>query len=320
MRKRTGIWLIVAAVLVLGGGMVFGGAMMTLGWDFTKLSTDAFETAEYVIDEPYTHITIDTITADVELVPTQEAVGKVVCYEQKKMKHRVSVENGTLVVAVTDTRAWYEHIGIHFRTPKITVTVPQGEYGALSIRSDTGNVVIPKECAFDSIDVAMSTGNIRNGASAAKRMKLKTTTGSIRVDNVTAGALELTASTGGISVSQVRCAGDVTVRVSTGKTTLEQVTCQNLTTSGNTGSVTLSQVVAEGLLSVKRSTGRVTFAGADAAEIFVETDTGDVRGTLLSDKVFITQTDTGRIDVPKTTTGGKCEIHTATGDISLSIE
>ena len=51
----------------------------------------------------------------------------------------------------------------------------------------------------------------------------------------------------------------------------------------------------------------------------MRTHTGDVSGNLLSDKVFITETDTGRIDVPKTTTGGKCEIKTDTGDIRISI-
>ena len=53
--------------------------------------------------------------------------------------------------------------------------------------------------------------------------------------------------------------------------------------------------------------------------MFVETDTGDVTGSLLSDKVFITKSDTGSIDVPKTVTGGKCEITTDTGDIKIEI-
>ena len=48
--------------------------------------------------------------------------------------------------------------------------------------------------------------------------------------------------------------------------------------------------------------------------------TVDVTGTLLSEKVFIAQSGTGRIDVPETTTDGKCKITTDTGRISLSIE
>ena len=37
----------------------------------------------------------------------------------------------------------------------------------------------------------------------------------------------------------------------------------------------------------------------DGFEIKISTDTGDVSGTLLSEKVFITSSDTGKIKVPK---------------------
>lgn len=78
-------------------------------------------------------------------------------------------------------------------------------------------------------------------------------------------------------------------------------------------------VIATEKFSIKRSTGDVTFDGCDATEIFVETDTGNVKGSLLTDKVFIAQTDTGRVDVPKTVNSGKCEICTDTGDIKIDI-
>ena len=78
--------------------------------------------------------------------------------------------------------------------------------------------------------------------------------------------------------------------------------------------------VLEIFLLIKRSTGDVKFDGSDAAEIFIKTDTGDVTGSLLTDKVFITQTDTGNIDVPKTVNGGRCEISTDTGDIKISVK
>ena len=70
---------------------------------------------------------------------------------------------------------------------------------------------------------------------------------------------------------------------------------------------------------IKRSTGDIRFDNSDATEIFVETDTGNVTGSLLTDKVFITQTDTGNVNVPKTVTGGRCEITTDTGNIKIIV-
>ena len=62
------------------------------------------------------------------------------------------------------------------------------------------------------------------------------------------------------------------------------------------------------------------FNHCDAETICVNTDTGSVTGTLLTDKVFIIETDTGSVNVPKSITGGRCEITTDTGNIRITIE
>ena len=48
-------------------------------------------------------------------------------------------------------------------------------------------------------------------------------------------------------------------------------------------------------------------------------NSGNVTGTLLTDKIFLAQSDTGRVDLPKTVGGGKCEITTDTGNIEISV-
>ncbi len=319
MSKITKIWLIIAASLVLVGGIIFGGVMSMLKWDFTKLSTVKYETNDYEITENFKSISIITNTADIVFLPSENSKTSVSCYEQRNAKHFVAVNDGVLVIEVVDTRKWYEHIGINFGTPKITVYIPQGEYGALFVKSSTGNVEIPKEFKFENIDISESTGNVTNYASASENIIIKTSTGNIRVENVSANTLNLSVSTGGVTVSNVTCEGDVKIKVSTGKANLTNIKCKNVMSNGNTGAMSLKNVIAAEKFSIERSTGDVKFDGCDAAEIFVETGTGDVRGSLLTDKVFITQTDTGSVDVPKTATGGRCEVTTDTGDISIKI-
>ncbi len=319
MSKKSGVWMVVATALVLVGCMIFGSVMTMLGWDFSKLSTVQYETKEHTIEETFTHITVVTNTADVVFVPSETGMSSVVCYEQKNVTHAVSVKEDTLVIEVVDARKWYEHIGIHFGAPTVTVYMPQGTYGALSVESDTGAVTIPKAFAFDSVDVAVSTGAVTNKASATAGITIKTSTGAICVEGVSVGALDLSVSTGSVTVSDVACAGDVTVGVSTGKAELTNVACENLISNGDTGSISLRDVIAANKFSIERSTGSVRFDGCDAAELVVKTDTGSVTGSLLTDKVFVTKTDTGRIDVPKTIDGGRCEIETDTGDIRIEI-
>lgn len=290
-----------------------------LKWDFGKLSTVSYETNCHELQEEYKNISLVTDTADVVFMPSEGQTTSVVCHEQKNVKHTVTVKDDTLVIAIDDTRKWYDYIGIHFGETKITVYIPQGEFGALSVRTDTGDVEIPKEYAFESIDISGSTGNVKSYAYAVASMKIQTSTGDISVENVSAGALDLWASTGHITVSDVTCQKDANIRVSTGKTTLTNLSCKNLTSTGTTGNITLKQVIATEKFSIQRGTGDVQFNGCDAAEILVKTDTGDVVGSLLTDKIFIAQTDTGKVDVPKSVTGGKCEVTTDTGNIKLHI-
>ncbi len=61
------------------------------------------------------------------------------------------------------------------------------------------------------------------------------------------------------------------------------------------------------------------FNASDAASIYVKTDTGDVTGSLRSEKVFITETHTGKVRVPTGIRGGRCEISTHTGDIIIEV-
>ena len=319
MSKAKKIWLLSAAALILIGGILFVGGMSIMKWDFSRLSTSKYETNEYTVTEAFQSISISSIGTDIELVATEEQTCSVLCHEQTKLTHAVSVKDGVLVIETVDTRKWYEHIGIHLGTPRITVYLPKGAYAALSIDSKTGDVRIPADLAFDSVSIALTTGDVESKADVTGALGIKTSTGSITVSDGSVGSLTLSVSTGKVSVSRVHCDGDVAVTVSTGKTALSQLSCKNLNTKGGTGDITLQSVIAAEKLSVTRSTGDVRFDGCDAAELYVLTDTGDVSGSLLSDKVFLVKTDTGDIDVPKTVSGGRCEITTDTGDIKITV-
>lgn len=320
MSNKTKIWLAVAFSLVFIGCISFVGVMSMFKWDFTKLSTVKYETNNYEINESFKNISIVTDTADITVVPSEDSKSSVVCYESEKTRHNVSVKDDTLVIEIDDKRAWYDYIGIFWGSPKITVYLPQDEYESLSIKSQTGNVVIPKEFKFESLDISESTGTVTNNASVSGLAKIKTTTGNIYIDNISVGSMALSVSTGEIVVKSVSCNGDVEIKVSTGKTTINDITCKNLISSGSTGSISLEKVTASEQFSIKRSTGDVKFKNCDAVQIFVKTSTGDVKGTLLTEKNFTVKTSTGNVRVPETKDGGRCEITTDTGDIKIEIE
>jgi len=319
MRRRTKAWLMIAALLVLIGGILFAGVMTALKWDFMALETVKYETNTYEISDAFENISVNTDTADITFVISDDGNCRVTCYEEAAAGHSVAVADGTLTVERINTRSVYDFIGLRFGSSKITVYLPKTEYKSLLIRGDTGDVEIPDDFSFETVEISLHTGDAALYASASEIMKVKTSTGGIRVDNISVGALDLSVSTGKVTVLSVACEENITVGVSTGKVHLTDVSCKNVISSGNTGDILLDHVIAEEGISVERSTGDVMFDRSDAAEIFVKTDTGDVTGSLLTEKIFVTQTDTGNVDVPKTVSGGRCEIITDTGDIQLDI-
>lgn len=280
MNKTTKIWLAVASFLAVLGIVIFVGIMAVYNWDFSKLGTVKYETNTYTANGTFDKISINVDTTEIKFLPTDSKDCSIVCFENEKIKHSAKIQNGTLVIDTVDTRKWYDFISISLGSPKMTVYLPQNEYNSLSVETDTGDITLPKDFSFKNIEIDGDTSDVSCFASVSDIIEIELSTGDINIDTVTTGKLDLSTST---------------------------------------GDITLKNVISTDSLSIETDTGDVEFKDSDADKIYVETSTGDVTGTLLSEKVFITQSNTGRIRVPKTTTGGKCEIETDTGDIKITI-
>ena len=293
------VWMIVAASLVALGLIVFTVAFAITGFQFKEFEMRKCTQNTHTVTESFSNVSIVTDTADIDVLPSPDGQVRVECLERPKELHTVLVTDGTLTITLNDTRAWYDYLSFFSITsPKITVYLPAGEYGNLTVKASTGDIHIAKDFTFANADVSVSTGDVHYGASAMEDLTIK-------------------ASTGNIEIDEVNCVGAVSLRVSTGKTKISALTCKELTSTGTTGDLSMENVTVIGLMSLKRDTGDINFVGCDAAEIVIHTSTGDVKGSFRTDKIVWAKTDTGHVEVPKSTAGGRCEIRTDTGDIHI---
>ena len=313
------VGIFVALALVLVGGAMFTVALALNGWDLSSLSSVKYKTVTHEPSGDFDSIFVQATSADVQILPSEDGNVKVVCTDAENVNYDVSIADGKLTVVRVDARKWYERIGIGFGAPAIKVYLPNEEY-SLTVELRTGDVEIPAEISLKNACVTGSTGNVRVSASVSGMLSIDIDTGNVFVFDNAVGALEVSNSTGSISLSKVAVEGDVSLELSTGDTGLADVTCTNLTSTGSTGGIEMENVIASGKMSIKRSTGDVEFYSCDAAEIFMKTTTGDIEGSLLTDKIFMTKSSTGDIEVPRTTSGGVCDITTSTGDIEIEIE
>ncbi len=319
MNRKTKIWLSVAACLTIFGAIAFVTAMSMQTWDFSKLSTAQFTKTTYILSDSISDITLLTDTADVRILPAEDDECSVVCYESELQPHAVFMNNKSLIIQENDERKWYERITFFMDTPEITIYLPLSSYDFIKLDADTSDVTISPKLEFQNLDIQVSTGDISCHGCILGDATVSTSTGDIRIEQSSAVSLNLRTTTGDVTLKNVTSEQDLCITVSTGKTSLSDVECQSLISGGSTGKIDLKNVTATKLFDLERSTGDITFDACDAERIRIKTDTGDVTGTLLSEKVFFTDTDTGDVRVPKTTTGGPCEVETDTGDIELEV-
>ncbi|MBR2321540.1 MAG: DUF4097 family beta strand repeat protein [Clostridia bacterium] len=319
MRKSMKFWLTASAALIASGSIMFTVTACSINWDFKKFNTTNFETTTHEISDTFQNITVDNATAAIEFLQATNEKCTIVCYEDVKLTHSVSVENGTLTVKTQDERKWYDHLSMGSYAPTLTIYLPQIEYSALSIETTTGDVTIAKEFTFDSVNISGRTSDITCFASVKNSLNVKITTGDIDLHSLTAGAIDLETTTGDIEATSVKVENDFTLAVDTGDIELTDVTCQNFTSTGDTGDLEMKNLLTTGKMSITRNTGEVELNACDAAEIYIKTSTGDVEGSLRTTKDFHADSKSGDVKVPHSSVGGKCEITCSSGDIHITV-
>ena len=314
MEKGTQIALFIAICLIVVGVLVSVIALRGNDWSFSK----SFVTNEHQITDTFKGISIKSDTADIDFLSSADGVCRIVIYDHQKIEYTASVTDNTLLLGANDTRKWYQRL-FTLGQAKISVYLPTTEYGALLIDESTGDISIPSGFSFESMSIKLSTGDIFVGASASGALDISGSTGDIDIEKSSFGALKIALSTGDVSLNGVNCAGVIGIDVTTGDTALNNVKSMGITSTGSTGDICLTNTIVTGALTVDRSTGDIEFNASDASEITVTVSTGDVTGTLCSDKIFLVSTSTGRVNVPKSTTGGIFKCESSTGNVIISI-
>ena len=93
--------------------------------------------------------------------------------------------------------------------------------------------------------------------------------------------------------------------------------CNKLDIKINTGDTELVNTLANEDFNMNGNTGDVELDRFDASNIYIDLSTGNVKGTILSNKIFNAKSQTGSVNVPETYTGGICKITVSSGNINI---
>jgi hypothetical protein len=331
--------MIVAGGLILAGlaciavGHGLGGHESLIGGD------PSFVTTTLTPEGDFTSISVDAITADVEFLYAEDGICRVEANDRKGIVYTAEAEDGALTLRAEDTRQWYDRIGITMGGHAyLRVHLPAKSYESLTVDVTTGDVTVGRDFSFSgNVTLSVTTGDVTLSASVQGDTRLDTATGDLLVEGahqvltVTAGTGDVTirrseiktlsvkTGSGDVTLEELTAAGAVRVKTTTGEQSLSRVSCGELDLDVNTGDVTLTDTVISGNLRAETTTGDVTLTRSDAATLNLKTTSGSVKGSLLTPKIFYTDTTSGSVDVPRSTEGGICEIKTTSGSIRMTV-
>lgn len=353
MNKLVLIPIIIGAALVTAGGIALGVGLATAKTAEQKVNPYQFDE-----DFNNFNINLDTADFEIKASEGSEKKVVVEETEKYQHKVSVS-NNTLSVIHPDEKGKWFENIFSFSRYKyKVTVYLPAGNYGEFKFEGATGDVTIPAGYTFNNVDIDISTGDIDFKGNVVNDLKTNVSTGYVKVVGSKAKTMNFTGSTGNCTLENVEVESSITANQSTGKFTMKnskcknvniitstgdqiyenvnvdekmdlnvstgdvvltKVNCQNYKSVSSTGDVKLNEVLVAEHIDIETSTGDVDLYNSDAATLKIKTDTGHVKGNLLTDHIFYVTNNTGTPDVPKSTTGGLCEIETHTGSIRITI-
>lgn len=318
MKKQNKKWLTLSLTLLISGLFLFGIAMSTLGFDINAFTTARYSTNVHEINDAFDRIAISTDKAAVQIARAEDGVCRVECYEEARLTYPVTVEDGVLQISTNNRRQWYDKV-LQTENCRVTVYLPDYAYEALNVTLHRGELEVEGGFLFQSVRIAVGTGNVRYHADSHGTVEISTQKGDIKLEHVIAGELRLAAEEGAIDLSGAISYGGVWADAKNGRTTLTDLSCKSLSCESGTGDLILTGVIAGGNLALQKTDGDITLERCDANALKITLEHGRVAAALLSPKQFDAQSESGSVSVPPSGEGGRCEIRVGTGDITATL-
>ncbi|MBO4914457.1 MAG: DUF4097 family beta strand repeat protein [Oscillospiraceae bacterium] len=279
MKTRNAV-LIACAVIGVGIVLCLAGFTME-GFNLKNIGSGNAKQKSYSFSEPFTNVEIGAISCDVAFVKTNENEARIESIHGENIEETAEVKGGVLKLTQKQHKKLTGLFNFNLNTvDKVTVYLPQSEYDSLSISTASGDISVPSDFTFKSVNAATASGQI--GILA-------------HCDEINAAAVSGDVTLGGDSAQ--------TVKIAT-----------------SSGVVELNSIRISGSLNIKTVSGDIELDHSDAGEINIDTTSGEIQGVLLSGKTFSVKTTSGTVRVPANTPGaGSCDIHTVSGDVELSV-
>ena len=318
MTKLLKKLLLCSGLVCLAGLLVCLGVLFALDFDFTRLDTAGTNvgTLELSATLPQadlsaiTSIDVDGASCDVTVRPAPDGKFRVEYDVPGYVRVTAEVDGNRLVVVGLDTlsrQPWYKHIRLQIlQHTGITVYVPvylpnssNGNYEALSVRSNSGNVTVLGGIIANHANVTTSSGDVDFRIDTENALNITTKSGDVELSLFSGNSLSVTTDSGDIKMSHMTLHRTMDVTNDSGDIALLDLTVTGKTKlRSDSGDVTAERVTFSSSLAVNTDAGNVEMTDTTAPHFTVNTDSGEI--TLDQSGGSITtllRTDSGDVDM-----------------------
>lgn len=317
MKKGTKIALIIAAVLVVLGAVLCGIAWASSGFSLASLST----TGSHLVSMPkqaYNGAELDKIVLDcgwddVEIHVSEDAYVWVQYSKWTDSTYLETNRNGVLElqkVSLETPRGWWQDLF------QVDFTGEGEEQRAL-------HLWLPEEFAGD-VEVTTDSGNVEidPGVRLAGGLDCRLAAGKFEAEDLEAGRINVDTDLGDIAGSGWTVQADAVLKTNAGTIDLEKsIVGDALSCETDLGDVKTLRVTAASA-ALRTNAGKVALELLEASDIAVETDMGDVEGTIAgreADYTILVSTDLGDSNLRdrQGETDNVLTVTTGAGDVDL---
>lgn len=263
MKRSKKIALVVAALLIIAGGILAVIGFGLTGNDLKKLNSEELITNTHTIGESFEHIRIRTSSSDIQILPSSGNACTVVCDDSESRYHTVAVEAGTLTITQIVQPQMFSVMLLY--DPTVTVYLPERQYKNLYADGASSDILdVSSEFTFENVQLVTSSGDIHYHAAVNHDLTVKTSSGDIDIANCHAdGNALVTATSGSIHIDGMRTE-EFTVNTSSGDMYLSSITARTVHTSATSGDINISSCEAEQDVTAQTSSGDLTLADIHA--------------------------------------------------------
>ena len=336
MDKKVKTTLIVALALFSAGVMIFLCVLMSVNFDYSKLSTSfRFGTnsevrvkAEHIekdIEAKGQNIKLQLSSATVTVTQSTDDMIHV-SYDNNENSYFELKDSASQLTLTQKENAGF-FFGFYYQQDtrcEVTLSIPAEHDGTLTINGASGSISISDVKIMGDFKIYSVSGEITIGNCKAKTLEAGNVSGNIKLTSVETDSIRANTVSGNLNVLEISKSIPVELASTSGEVYAENVNTSTLGVETVSGDITLKNVVGQ-KASFSATSGEVELVSADFLEIFFSSTSGGISGTVSGasdDYTVYTSTLSGSNSLSSHKGRGErtLDLSSTSGDFEISFE